>query len=226
MKNLKRSRSFIHFSALFLLFLVMMLSSSEAQGAQFPQSVSGPDNPEIRWAVGGEEFRLVLGWKSNYNQTLTISEAFLDDQGCVHVKASTSCHGCVMRLYQREGDTWNKLDEQQAHANKTYTLQGLGGKVEPPDSFPMRQSGNQNPAITWQMGPKQFKLELWWQDPTETGWLELSQADLREKTLTVSGNTSCDGCWVALYDKRGGSWEKRGVVKSFGRTFAFGFVTE
>lgn len=226
MKKPKCGRSSLYVFALLLLFSVMVLPSSEAQGGQFPKSVSGFDNPKISWAMGGEEFRLVLGWKSDYSQSLNLREAYMDDQGYIHVKASTSCHGCIMRLYQREGDSWKKLDEKKAHAHKAYTLSALAGKAGPPDRFPMRQSGNQNPAVMWQMGRKEFKLEVWWQDPTETGWIQLSQADLREETLTVSGNTSCEGCWVALYEKRGGSWKKRVVVKSLGRAFAFGFVTE
>ena len=194
-------------------------------GIVFPKSVSGPDNPEIAWTMGGDQYRLVLGWKSSHNQTLTIREAVTDDQGHIHVKADTSCHGCIMRLYRREGDTWTKLDEKKAHAHTPYTLSSLSGKGAAPQRFPMKESGHQNPAITWTMDQKEFRLELWWQDPVEMGWVELAGADLTEGMLAVSGKTSCEDCWVALYEKRAGSWEKTGIVKSMGGTFAFGFVT-
>jgi len=195
-------------------------------GIVFPKSVSGPDNPEIAWVMGGEQYRLVLGWKSSSNQTLTIREILTDDQGHIHVKADTSCHGCIMRLYRREGDNWTKLDEKKAHAQTPYTLSSLSGKGVPPQRFPMKESGHQNPAITWHMDQKEFKLELWWQDPVETGWIELAGADLTAGMLTVSGKTSCDDCWVALYEKRADSWEKTGIVKSIGQRFSFGFVVE
>ena len=79
MKKPKCGRSSLYVFALLLLFSVMVLPSSEAQGGQFPKSVSGFDNPKISWAMGGEEFRLVLGWKSDHSQSLNLREAYMDD---------------------------------------------------------------------------------------------------------------------------------------------------
>jgi hypothetical protein len=197
-----------------------------SQVAAFPMGVGGSQNPEIAWTMNGREFKVVLGWMSNYAQTLNVQEAFFDDQGYINVKADTSCDGCIMRLYEKEDDSWTKLDEKKAESNKTYLLTSRAGEATEAQEFPIRESGNQNPTVTWQAAGKEFKLELWWQNPVETGWIELGAADVTEGILVVSGTTSCDGCWVALYEQHAGGWDKKVIVKSMGKAFSFGYVTE
>ena len=184
-----------------LLFSIFILSPNEIQAQQFPISVSGPDNPEIVWSMEGEQFRLILGWKSDYDQTLSIKEALVDDQGYVHVKANSSCHGCIMRLYRQEGNTWRKLDEKKALANQMYTLTGLA--KSPGIVFPQSVSGPTDPEIAWTMGEEQYRLVLGWKSSYNQTLTIREVLTDDQGHIHVTADTSCHGCIMRLYRREG-----------------------
>jgi len=95
-----------------------------AREITFPTQVAGDDNPQVTWAMKGKEYRVVLDWRSpGKSQQLELSDVYVEE-GYLYVVGNSSCQGCLVRLYGKKQESWEKLDEIEALEHMPFSLRG------------------------------------------------------------------------------------------------------